>query len=206
MAVLRTVLETLRGARLWAVVAAVLAVVLVAVGAMSWVTVADRDNALADARASLSAQQSAHLAGDAKSAALAACVASMKADQADLLTLREDMVSLDRRLSGSGDWEVARLAYQTALEKAVSDFYASWLDTIKGDQVAFKRDYTSAQMSWDRLEDLRESFQSLSGSITTDRSDAAAAYATLESRLPVTDAACRKALDLGASPSPSAAG
>jgi hypothetical protein len=98
---------------LMGIVSLLLAIALVVVGAFSFVTITSTNKTLDDTKAALAGEQAAHKAADAQVKAMNDCVTAMKADEAALTELNSDVAAI----------EAASAAYESALAKAVADFY-----------------------------------------------------------------------------------
>jgi hypothetical protein len=122
---------------LLAIVSPLLVIALVALAATavySYQTIQSTNNTLNETRLDLAHEQSAHRSADAQASGLIACVAVLNADEASLTKLSNDLRALQPRTLRDGDIEAARLTYEAALLKALTDEHkavvaASWAST-----------------------------------------------------------------------------
>ena len=120
-----------------AIVSPLLAVALVALAATaaySYQTIQSTTRTLNETRLALAQEQTAHRSADAEASGLANCVAALNSDQASLTKLSNDLTAVQARTLKAGDIEAARLTYETALLKALTDEHkavvdASWATT-----------------------------------------------------------------------------
>jgi hypothetical protein len=182
--------------RFWPAVSGILAVLVIVGGLFSFVTISDKDKTLTDARASLAAESS-------KGVALSDCIADLQADQTSLTAVYDDLKAANDRLWG-GDWDDARVAYETKLKKASEDFALAWVDILAQDQGQFMIDFANATSELDDAEGLATELSDVTDSVDSDLSDALKAFTNLKKEMAETEKTCAAALGDGASPSASA--
>jgi rhamnose utilization protein RhaD (predicted bifunctional aldolase and dehydrogenase) len=116
------------------IVSLLMAAALVASAAYSYQTIQATNRTLNETRLALAHEQSAHRSADAQASGLSACVAALNADEASLTKLSNDLTAVQARSLKAGDLEAARLTYEAALLKALTDEHkavvaASWAST-----------------------------------------------------------------------------
>lgn len=109
-------------------------VALAATAAYSYQTIQSTNKTLNETRLALAHEQSANRSAEARASGLSACVAALNADEASLTKLSNDLSALENRTLKAGDVEAARITYETALLKALTDEHkavvnASWAST-----------------------------------------------------------------------------
>ena len=109
-------------------------VALAATAAYSYQTIQGTNKTLNETRLALAHEQSANRSAEARASGLGACVAALSADEASLTKLSNDLSALENRALKAGDVEAARITYETALLKALTDEHkavvnASWAST-----------------------------------------------------------------------------
>ena len=117
-----------------AILCLLLTFALVATAVYSYQTISSTTKTLNETRLDLAREQSAHRSADAQVSGLSACVAALKADEASLTKVGNDLTAVQARTLKGGDIEAARLTYEAALLKALTDEHkavvaASWAST-----------------------------------------------------------------------------
>jgi hypothetical protein len=178
---------------LWPIVSIMLLVGLLATAGFAFITYSD----LGKTKDSLAAEQTAHQAADANVAALRTCVASMKTDEAALTAAIDTLNAQTARVAAGGDIDSARLAYESALRSAATDYRAAALGfNHAGNQTEWTAAvnlYLQAQGEQATAATLQTTLDTLLGEYRTAVSDASDAVAAATAQMAKTATQCNAA-------------
>lgn len=195
---------------LFPIICGLLVLILIGVSAFSFMTITSTNKTLDDTKSALSSEQAARQSADAHVKALDGCVTAMKADETSLTEFTGTLIETQTRTATAGDVDAARVAYEQAVLKALTDEHQAIVNILQALidnsdpelQTALKL-AVQGENEMNSAKTLKTALDSLVSDYNSSTSGTGTQSATITTQLAKTKTTCDSAT--GGSPASSAA-